>query len=620
MLAAIIGAALFIGVMLSSANTKNVPYTSFLKDVESHSVEKVFMRSDNAIFVSLKKGAKEEKAKEYLTVVPKQDPTLVPLLVKSGVEVKADTDVSGEVGGSSILMSFLPIMLLGAIVFFVARAAKKGGGQGMAFGMGKSTAKKIDGSKIGVTLKDVAGCDEAVEEVKEIVDFLKNQNKFKRLGGKIPKGALMVGPPGTGKTLIAKAIAGEAGVPFFSLSGSDFVEMFVGVGASRVRSLFDDAKKAAPSIIFIDEIDAIGRKRGGGQGGGNDEREQTLNQLLVEMDGFEANSGVIVLAATNRLEVLDKALLRPGRFDRKVSVGLPDIKGRERILTEHMRKVPINLDVSIPTLAKGTPGFSGAELANLVNEAALLAAKRNLRTVSMLEFEDAKDKVFMGPERKSMVMSEDERKNTAYHEAGHAVVAALLPKADPVHKVTIMPRGFALGLTWQLPSKDKVNGYKDRMLEEISILFGGRLAEEIFLNNVSTGASNDFERATDIARSMVSKYGMSSLGVMVHKLTEDGFVKNISEGLHQKIETEIQKILTAQYDQAKKLLEDNRSIVEEMVVALMALETIDANDVQLLMSGASGESIIAKAESNKSLSDTNIEAEAVESASVVTSS
>jgi len=403
---------------------------------------------------------------------------------------------------------------------------------------------------------------------------------------------LMVGPPGTGKTLLARAIAGEAKVPFFTISGSDFVEMFVGVGAARVRDMFETAKKNSPCIVFIDEIDAVGRSRGAGTGGGNDEREQTLNQLLVEMDGFEASSGVIVIAATNRADVLDKALLRPGRFDRQVMVGLPDIKGREQILLVHMRKVPIDPDVKADILARGTPGFSGADLANLVNEAALFAARRNKRTVDMQDFEDAKDKIYMGPERKSMVMREEERRNTAYHESGHAVVAKLLPTADPVHKVTIMPRGWALGLTWQLPEFDRISNYKNKMLEEISILFGGRIAEEVFMNQMSTGASNDFERATKLARDMVTKFGMSdALGTMVYTGSEqDSFFgsmssKTVSEATQQKVDAEIRRILDEQYAIARKLLESNRDKVEAMKDALMEYETIDADQINDIMAG-----------------------------------
>jgi cell division protease FtsH len=450
----------------------------------------------------------------------------------------------------------------------------------------------LDEASNTVTFADVAGCDEAKEEVQELVDFLRDPTKFQKLGGRIPRGVLMVGPPGTGKTLLARAIAGEAKVPFFTISGSDFVEMFVGVGASRVRDMFENAKKHSPCIIFIDEIDAVGRHRGAGMGGGNDEREQTLNQLLVEMDGFEANSGVIVIAATNRADVLDKALLRPGRFDRQVMVGLPDIRGREQILYVHMRKVPIAPDVKADIIARGTPGFSGADLANLVNEAALFAARRNKRLVEMQDFEDAKDKIVMGPERKSAVMREEERRNTAFHESGHAVVAKLLPKADPVHKVTIMPRGYALGLTWQLPEHDRVNMYKDKMLEEIAILFGGRISEEIFMHQMSTGASNDFERATKLARAMVTRYGMSeSLGTMVYEDSEqDAYFgrmtsKTVSEATQQKVDTEIRSILDAQYALSRRLLEENRDKVEVMANSLLEWETLDAEQINDIMEG-----------------------------------
>jgi cell division protease FtsH len=492
---------------------------------------------------------------------------------------------------SQIFISWFPMLLLiGVWVFFMRQM--QGGGKGGAFSFGKSKARMLDDTTNAVTFADVAGCDEAKEEVTELVEFLRDPTRFQKLGGRIPRGVLMVGPPGTGKTLLARAIAGEAKVPFFTISGSDFVEMFVGVGASRVRDMFENAKKHAPCIIFIDEIDAVGRHRGAGMGGGNDEREQTLNQMLVEMDGFEPNAGVIVIAATNRADVLDKALLRPGRFDRQVIVGLPDIRGREQILLVHMRKVPIAPDVQADILARGTPGFSGADLANLVNEAALFAARRNKRLVEMQDFEDAKDKIVMGPERKSAVMREEERRNTAFHESGHAVVAKLLPKADPVHKVTIMPRGFALGLTWQLPEHDRVNMYKDKMLEEISILFGGRISEEIFMHQMSTGASNDFERATKLARAMVTRYGMSeSLGTMVYEDTEqDAYFgrsssKTVSEATQQKVDMEIRTILDTQYALSRKLLEENRDKVELMAKTLLDWETIDSDQINDIMEG-----------------------------------
>jgi cell division protease FtsH len=511
-------------------------------------------------------------------------------LMKAGVQVTGKAEDE-----PNLLMSALyylgPTLLIIGFWFFMMRQMQ-GGGKGGAFSFGKSKARLVDENSNTVTFGDVAGCDEAKEEVFEIVDFLKDPQKFQKLGGHIPHGVLLVGPPGTGKTLLARAIAGEAKVPFFSISGSDFVEMFVGVGASRVRDMFENAKKNAPCIIFIDEIDAVGRHRGAGMGGGNDEREQTLNQMLVEMDGFESNSGVIVVAATNRSDVLDRALLRPGRFDRQVHVGLPDIRGREQILQVHMRKVPISPDVNAAVLARGTPGFSGADLANLVNESALFAARRNKRSVDMQDFEDAKDKIYMGPERKSAVMREEERRNTAYHEAGHAVVAKVLPKADPVHKVTIMPRGMALGVTWQLPEFDRVNLYKDRMLEELAILFGGRAAEEVFLNSMSTGASNDFERATKMARDMVTRYGMSdSLGTMVYVDTEQQGMfgpnssKSVSELTQQKVDAEIRSLIDSQYAMARSILENNKDKVEAMVQALMDWETIDAEQINDIMDG-----------------------------------
>ena len=533
---------------------------------------------------------KMQDGKEFSTYTP-NDLWMVNDLLKYNVQVEAKAEQQRSVL-LEMFMSWFPMILLIGVWIFFMRQMQGGGKGGGPFSFGKSKARQLDESSNQTTFADVAGCDEAKEEVTELVDFLKEPSKFQKLGGRIPRGVLLVGPPGTGKTLLARAIAGEAKVPFFSISGSDFVEMFVGVGAARVRDMFETAKKNSPCIIFIDEIDAVGRSRGAGTGGGNDEREQTLNQLLVEMDGFEASSGVIIIAATNRADVLDKALLRPGRFDRQVMVGLPDIKGREQILLVHMRKVPIDQDVKADILARGTPGFSGADLANLVNEAALFAARRNKRTVDMEDFEDAKDKIYMGPERKSMVMREEERRNTAYHESGHAVVAKLLPKADPVHKVTIMPRGWALGLTWQLPEFDRISNYKDKMLEEISILFGGRIAEEVFVNQMSTGASNDFERATKLARDMVTKYGMSdALGTMVYTGSEqDSFFgsmssKTVSEATQQKVDAEIRRILDEQYGIARKLLEANRDKVEAMTAALMEYETIDADQINDIMAG-----------------------------------
>jgi cell division protease FtsH len=566
----------------SAGASSAIGYSDLLTEVKGGRIKEVVIEG-TAITATKSDGTKVRSTATGL------DKGLVGDLVDNNV--KFDVRPPEEAGFlTQIFINWFPMLLLiGVWIFFMRQM--QGGGKGGAFSFGKSKARMMDETNNTVTFADVAGCDEAKEEVNEIVDFLKDPTKFQKLGGRIPRGVLMVGPPGTGKTLLARAIAGEAKVPFFSISGSDFVEMFVGVGASRVRDMFENAKKHSPCIIFIDEIDAVGRHRGAGMGGGNDEREQTLNQLLVEMDGFEASSGVIVVAATNRADVLDKALLRPGRFDRQVAVGLPDIRGREQILNVHMRKVPIATDVNASVIARGTPGFSGADLANLVNEAALFAARRNKRLVEMADFEDAKDKIYMGPERKSMVIREEERRNTAYHESGHAVIAKLLPKADPVHKVTIMPRGGALGLTWQLPEHDNLSGYKDKMLEQISILFGGRIAEEIFVGQMSTGASSDFSRATKLARSMVTRFGMSdSMGVMVYEDSENegffgGATKTISEATQQKVDAEIRAILDTQYALARRLLEENRDKVEKMTQALLDWETIDADQVNDIMAG-----------------------------------
>ena len=560
-----------------------IPYSDFLDEVKAQRIREATI--EDRTIIALTNDGKKIKA-----TTTNLDRGLIGDLVNNGVkfDVRQPEPPSFL---SQVFISWFPMLLLiGVWVFFMRQM--QGGGKGGAFSFGKSKARMLDENANAVTFADVAGCDEAKEEVNELVDFLRDPTKFQKLGGRIPRGVLMVGPPGTGKTLLARAIAGEAKVPFFTISGSDFVEMFVGVGASRVRDMFENAKKHSPCIIFIDEIDAVGRHRGAGMGGGNDEREQTLNQLLVEMDGFEANAGVIVIAATNRADVLDKALLRPGRFDRQVIVGLPDIRGREQILMVHMRKVPIGPDVKADILARGTPGFSGADLANLVNEAALFAARRNKRLVEMQDFEDAKDKIVMGPERKSAVMREEERRNTAFHESGHAVVAKLLPKADPVHKVPILPRGFALGLTWQLPEHDRINMYKDKMLEEIAILFAGRIAEEIFMHQMSTGASNDFERATKLARAMVTRYGMSdALGTMVYEDTEqDAYfgrmsAKTVSEATQQKVDTEIRSILDQQYALSRSLLERNMEKVEMMAKTLLEWETIDADQINDIMEG-----------------------------------
>jgi len=585
-----IGVWLIVGLVLFTVfkqfdkpkDQTQVTYSQFMDDAKAGKVKRVDVQG-RTLQVTPADGNK-------YSIISPGDIWMVGDLMKYGVQVtgKADDEPNMLV---SALYYLGPTLLIIGFWFFMMRQMQ-GGGKGGAFSFGKSKARLIDENSNTVTFADVAGCDEAKEEVFELVDFLKDPQKFQKLGGRIPHGVLLVGPPGTGKTLLARAIAGEAKVPFFSISGSDFVEMFVGVGASRVRDMFENAKKNSPCIIFIDEIDAVGRHRGAGMGGGNDEREQTLNQMLVEMDGFESNSGVIVVAATNRSDVLDKALLRPGRFDRQVHVGLPDIRGREQILQVHMRKVPIDPDVDAAVLARGTPGFSGADLANLVNESALFAARRNKRAVDMKDFEDAKDKIYMGPERKSAVMREEERRNTAYHESGHAVVAKVLPKADPVHKVTIMPRGMALGVTWQLPEFDRVNLYKDRMMEELAILFGGRAAEEVFLHSMSTGASNDFERATKMARDMVTRYGMSdSLGTMVYVDTESESIfgrnstKTVSELTQQKVDFEIRTLIDSQYNLARSILEQNRDKVEAMVAALLEWETIDAEQINDIMEG-----------------------------------
>ncbi len=559
-------------------------YSQFMAEVKAGNIANVQINDEQNTITGV-----TVDGKRFITNAP-SDPWLVSDLLKNNVVVDAKAKEQQSLL-MSIFISWFPMILLVGVWIFFMKQMQGGGKGGGPFSFGKSKARQLDQTTNKTTFADVAGCDEAKEEVHELVDFLKDPSKFHKLGGRIPRGVLMVGPPGTGKTLLARAIAGEAKVPFFTIAGSDFVEMFVGVGAARVRDMFEQAKKNSPCIIFIDEIDAVGRHRGAGMGGGNDEREQTLNQLLVELDGFEANSGVIVIAATNRADVLDKALLRPGRFDRQVAVSLPDIKGREEILHVHMRKIPMDSDVKADILARGTPGFSGADLANLVNEAALFAARRNKRSVDMEDFEQAKDKLYMGPERKSMVMREEERRNTAYHESGHALVAKLLPNADPVHKVTIMPRGWALGLTWQLPEFDRFSNFKDKMLEEIAILFGGRIAEEVFMKQMSTGAANDFERATKLARDMVTKYGMSDkLGTMVYADSEnDTFMsmssKSISEATQQKVDAEIKRILDEQYAVARKLIEKNKKKIEAMAKALLDFETIDSDQINDIMAG-----------------------------------
>ncbi|MYN13259.1 ATP-dependent zinc metalloprotease FtsH [Pusillimonas sp. TS35] len=567
-----------------ATTTDTVTYTQFMTDAQAGRISKVDIQGDT-LYVT------PDSGRPYSLTSP-GDLWMVPELVKSGVQVsgKAREEPSFL---TSLFVSWFPMLLLiGVWIFFMRQM--QGGGKGGAFSFGKSRARMLDENTNNVTFADVAGCDEAKEDVQELVDFLRDPTKFQRLGGRIPRGVLMVGSPGTGKTLLAKAIAGEAKVPFFSISGSDFVEMFVGVGAARVRDMFENAKKQAPCIIFIDEIDAVGRQRGAGLGGGNDEREQTLNQLLVEMDGFETGQGVLVIAATNRPDVLDPALLRPGRFDRQVVVSLPDIRGREQILKVHMRKVPLATNVDAMVLARGTPGFSGADLANLVNEAALFAARRNGRTVDMSDFEKAKDKIIMGAERRSIVMPEEERRNTAYHEAGHALVARMLPKTDPVHKVTIIPRGRALGVTMQLPEGDRYSMDKERLLNTIAVLFGGRIAEEVFMHQMTTGASNDFERATAIARDIVTRYGMTdSLGPVVYAENEGEVflgrsvtkTTHVSEATMQKVDHEIRSIIDEQYNVARNIIEQNRDKMEAMAKALLEWETIDADQIQDIMEG-----------------------------------
>ncbi|MBF23205.1 ATP-dependent zinc metalloprotease FtsH [Neopusillimonas maritima] len=564
--------------------SETVTYTQFMDDARAGRISKVDIQGDTLHVTP-------ESGRPYTLTSP-GDLWMVPELVKSGVQVsgKAREEPSFL---ASVFISWFPMLLLIAVWIFFMRQMQ-GGGKGGAFSFGKSRARMMDENTNNITFADVAGCDEAKEDVKELVDFLRDPTKFQRLGGRIPRGVLLVGSPGTGKTLLAKAIAGEAKVPFFSISGSDFVEMFVGVGAARVRDMFENAKKQAPCIIFIDEIDAVGRQRGAGLGGGNDEREQTLNQLLVEMDGFETGQGVLVIAATNRPDVLDPALLRPGRFDRQVVVGLPDIRGREQILKVHMRKVPLSTNVDAHVLARGTPGFSGADLANLVNEAALFAARRSGRTVDMQDFEKAKDKIIMGAERRGLVMPEEERRNTAYHESGHALVARSLPKTDPVHKVTIIPHGRALGVTMQLPEGDRYSMDKERLLNTIAVLFGGRIAEEVFMNQMTTGASNDFERATAIARDIVTRYGMTeSLGPMVYAENEGEVflgrsvtkTTHVSESTMQKVDQEIRNIIDQQYTVARDIIEGNRDKMEAMTKALLEWETIDADQIDDIMSG-----------------------------------
>lgn len=565
-------------------NRNDVSYTKFLQEVKNDKIAEVDIKGDT-LSVTPKDG-------EKYTLTTPGDLWMIRDLTKSNVTVRAHTPEGPSLLREAFIV-WLPMLLMIGLGILLFRQMQ-GGGKGGAFSFGKSRARMLDENNNQITFADVAGCDEAKQDVEELVQFLREPQRFQRLGGRIPRGVLMVGPPGTGKTLLAKAIAGEAKVPFFTISGSDFVEMFVGVGASRVRDMFENAKKHAPCIIFIDEIDAVGRQRGAGLGGGNDEREQTLNQMLVEMDGFESGQSVIVIAATNRPDVLDPALLRPGRFDRQVVVSLPDIRGRTQILKVHMRKVPLAESVDAEVLARGTPGFSGADLANLVNEAALFAARRNGRTIDMQDFENAKDKIIMGSERRSIVMSEKERRNTAYHESGHALVARMLPNTDPVHKVTIIPRGRALGVTMQLPENDRYSMDKDDLLNMISVLFGGRIAEEIFMNQMTTGASNDFERATSIARDIVTRYGMTeSMGPMVYAENEDEVflgrsvqkTTHVSGATMQRIDDEIRKIIDQQYKVAYDIIDGNRDKMHAMAKALLDWETIDMDQINDIMDG-----------------------------------
>ncbi|WP_341263304.1 ATP-dependent zinc metalloprotease FtsH [Morganella morganii] len=582
---AVVLMSLFQSFGPGDSNSRKVDYSTFITELAQDQVREVRI-SNRDLNVSKKDGSK------YMTYLPMQDNQLLNTMLNKNVTVVGEPPEEPGIL-TTIFISWFPMLLLIGVWIFFMRQMQGGGGKG-AMSFGKSKARMLTEDQIKTTFADVAGCDEAKEEVGELVEYLREPSRFQKLGGKIPKGILMVGPPGTGKTLLAKAIAGEAKVPFFTISGSDFVEMFVGVGASRVRDMFEQAKKAAPCIIFIDEIDAVGRQRGAGLGGGHDEREQTLNQMLVEMDGFEGNEGIIVIAATNRPDVLDPALLRPGRFDRQVVVGLPDVRGREQILKVHMRRVPLSPDVEPSVLARGTPGFSGADLANLVNEAALFAARGNKRVVTMVEFEKAKDKIMMGAERRSMVMTEEQKASTAYHEAGHAIIGRLVPEHDPVHKVTIIPRGRALGVTFFLPEGDQISASRQKLESQISTLYGGRLAEEIIYGpeNVSTGASNDIKVATNIARNMVTQWGFSEkLGPLLYA-DEDGEVflgRSVSKAQHMSDETartideEIRGIIERNYKRARQILMDNLDILHTMKDALMKYETIDAPQIDDLM-------------------------------------
>jgi len=586
-----------LGVMLwklvsangGQAREEQPSYSEFMAKVEAGDVKEVTVYLGQLSYDLQGEYIRPANRKFQVTIAKEDAPNVTKALRDKAVQIHVKEVRSAD--WVLLLLNGLPLLLLVGFCLFLMRQMQAGGNKALSFG--KSRARLLSAQQKKATFKDVAGTDEAKEELQEIIEFLKDPQKFQKLGGRIPKGVLLVGPPGTGKTLLARAIAGEANVPFFSISGSDFVEMFVGVGASRVRDLFEQGKKNAPCIIFIDEIDAVGRHRGAGLGGGHDEREQTLNALLVEMDGFESNEGVILIAATNRPDVLDPALLRPGRFDRRVVVARPDVKGREEILRVHTRKVPIGDDVDLSIIARGTPGFSGADLANLVNEAALWAARQSRKFVTMADFEMSKDKVLMGVERKSMILSDEEKKNTAYHEAGHALVAAKTPGADPVHKVTIIPRGMALGLTMQLPEADK-HTYTCEYLEGmLAVLMGGRSAEEIFLGHITTGAGNDIERATDIARNMVCEWGMSELGPLAYGKKDEAIFlgreiaqhRDFSEDTAVQIDKEVKRIVNAAYDRARNILSSNRGVLERIAQALLEREVIDAAEVKLLMEG-----------------------------------
>jgi cell division protease FtsH len=582
----VLSAFLLWQVVRTGANSqkeKPINFSEFLADVDQGKVSEVTITAQEV-------RGKFKDQSTFSSTAPANYPDMIKDLRDKGVSINI-RDVTSGSWPLQLLGTWAPLILLAALWFFMIRQMQTGGNKALSFG--KSRARLLSMQQKKVTFKDVAGVDEAKEELREIIEFLREAQKFQKLGGRIPKGVLLVGPPGTGKTLLARAVAGEANVPFFSISGSDFVEMFVGVGASRVRDLFEQGKKNAPCIIFIDEIDAVGRHRGAGLGGGHDEREQTLNQLLVEMDGFESNEGVILMAATNRPDVLDPALLRPGRFDRRVVVSRPDVRGREEILRVHTRKIPLAEDVDLTVLARGTPGFSGADLANMVNEAALSAARQNRKAVLHYDFELAKDKVLMGVERKSMILSDEEKKVTAYHEAGHALIAMTLPHSDPVHKVTIIPRGMALGVTMQLPIDDKHNYTKEYLQTEIAILMGGRLAEELFLNQMSTGAGNDIERATELARKMVCEWGMSTLGPLTFgKKEEQIFLgreiaqhRDYSEDTAIKIDLEVRRLVDEGYNKAKDILSGSRETLTRIALALLEREVLDANEIKMLVDG-----------------------------------